>query len=80
MALIPAEKIRAVQAALAQLRSAADDLERALDGLVPPAAEAIAPEITEFIEQVLPEDEKQRLTEILPKLGEKDEEAPPRQS
>jgi hypothetical protein len=70
MAELPAEKIHALREAIARLRCAAHDLDSMLAEFEPSASTTavIDPAVTDFMEKVLPEDERQRLTEFLPQL------------
>ncbi|HET8548562.1 MAG TPA: hypothetical protein VFL57_11180 [Bryobacteraceae bacterium] len=73
MAELPGEKIHALREAIARLRCAAHDVETLLAEIDPSAntTAVIDPSVTNFMQKVLPEDEKQRLTKILPQLAER---------
>lgn len=72
MAELPVEKIHAVRAAIARLRCAAHELDALLADFEPSVTTTamIDPQLTDFMQKMLPDDEKQRLTEILPQLGD----------
>lgn len=66
------DKIRNVRAAIGRAQSALKELDEALAAMEPPAADpAVASELTEFLEKV-PDDERQRITSILPQLVDSD--------
>jgi hypothetical protein len=69
---LPAEKIHEIRQAVARLRCAAHELDVLLADLEPTSTTTalIDPRLTDFIDKVLPADEKQRLTEILPQLAD----------
>jgi hypothetical protein len=72
MAELTAEKIHAMREAIARLRCAAHELDVMLADLEPTSTTTavIDRNLTDFMQKVLPDDEKQRLTEILPQLAE----------
>ena len=72
MAELPPEKIHALREAIARLRCAAHDLDTLLADAEPASTTTavISRELTDFMDKNLPEDEKQRLTEILPQLAD----------
>jgi hypothetical protein len=74
MAELPVEKIHALREAIARLRCAAHELDALLADVEPTSTTTavINQELTDFMDKVLPEDEKQRLTEILPQLADSD--------
>jgi hypothetical protein len=74
MAELQAEKIQEIRQAIARLRGAAHELDALLAEVEPMTATTttamIDPALNDFMQKVLPEDEKQRLTEILPQLAD----------
>ena len=72
MAELPVEKIHALREAIARLRCAAHDVDTLLAEVEPASTTTavINRDLTDFMDKVLPEDEKQRLTKILPQLAD----------
>jgi hypothetical protein len=69
---LPTEKVHAIRQSIARLRCAAHELDVLLAEMEPTSTTTalIDPQLSDFMQRVLPEDEKQRLTEILPQLAD----------